>query len=173
MYPKNVRWFLVAVAAALGVLAIPERPTQAAMFLLGAALLAVGHFRYGTVWLAFRAQQHGNTERAKQLLRQIAVPDRLTPQNQAYYHLLVGMHALEAGSHKDSYAALARVDLRRLRSDNDRSLTEALLAAASLNLGERERTKLHLGQARAYAHRSAIGALIDSIDADIARPMAE
>lgn len=167
MFSRNVRWLLVAAAGALGIIVVRERPGYAALLLIAAALLAAGHYRHGTVWLAFQAQRRGKTERAQRLLREIADPERLTRRDRAYYHLLVGVQALESGAHEDAYAALTRVELPKLRTDNDRSLAEVMLAGAALSLEDRERATLHLERARGYPCRAEIRTVIDQMDAEI------
>ena len=166
MFTRNIRWVLVAVAVVSGLFALPERPAYATACFLGAASLGLGYFRHGTIWLAFRAQRQGDTERARRLLREIARPHWLASQSQAYYQFLAGVHALEDGAHDAAYAALTRIDARKLRTDNDRSLRQALLAAASLRLGERERALSHLQQARSYPLSEQTSQIIEQLEGE-------
>jgi hypothetical protein len=101
---------MAAAAVVMALFSVPERPAHAALWFLGAASLGLGYFRHGTVWLAFRAQRRGNTERAKRLLQEIVYFNWLSSQSQVYYQFLVGIHALDDGVHDVLYAAFTKLD---------------------------------------------------------------
>jgi tetratricopeptide (TPR) repeat protein len=168
MFTNSVRLIVVGAALLAAVVTFATSPISGGMFIGGAVLLSVGYVRHGTVWLAFRAQQNGHTDRAKSLLDQIADPNRLSPQNRAYYHLLRGVHAMDVADYVAADSLLARADPARLRTDNDRSMAAALRAAVASRLGDRERASRYLRTAKRYPRKAEITALVERIEGEIA-----
>jgi predicted Zn-dependent protease len=137
--------------------------------LIAACSLAYGYFRYGTVWLAFRALRAGHAGRARALLDQVAFPDYLRSQDRAYYEMLRGLLARE----KEEWAT-AREHLQRalegdLRTANNRSMVECALAEALLNCGESTAAREHLELARRHDHKTEMAAAIREVEEMIAR----
>lgn len=87
---NTIRWVLVTVAVVAAVATYAESPTRAGVFILGAALLSIGYFRHGTVWLAFQAQRKGGTERAN-------VADLRTDNDRSMATTLCAVAALSLG----------------------------------------------------------------------------
>lgn len=134
----------------------------------GGLLLLIGYVRHGTVWLAFRAQKDGRTGRSKNLLDQVAHPNRLSAQNRAYYYLLRGIHAIEVEDYFAADTYFAHVNLAKLRTDKDRSMVSAFRAAAAIGVGDRERAITYLVTAKQYPRRAEITALVEKIEGELA-----
>jgi hypothetical protein len=77
MFTPLARLLLVSAAVALGGREIASGRPWGWALMTGAALLALGYFRYGTIWLAFRAYRRGDLERLARRIRQVR--DALLP----------------------------------------------------------------------------------------------
>jgi len=134
-----------------------------------AASLAYGYFRYGTVWLAFRALRAGRSDRARALLDQIRFPDRLRSQDRAYYEMLHGMLACEREEWTTAKDHFQRAREHRLRTANDRSMVECLLAEVLLRCGDPVAAREHLELARGHFPKPEVAAAIRNVEELIAR----
>lgn len=98
MYSLRLRVLLILASLILGVVALVRGPARAGvLFLTAAAALIYGHYRYGTIWLAFRAYRRGEVERAASLLAQMRPTALLRKRDLAYYHFLRGAIAEQRG----------------------------------------------------------------------------
>ncbi|MEQ1911713.1 MAG: hypothetical protein ABMA15_23040 [Vicinamibacterales bacterium] len=128
MFTRRARIAVMTVAAALGTWRWWTGDPTGAWFLVAAALLAYGHFRYGTVWLAFRALRKGDVDRAGSFLNQVARPGMLSPESRAYYFMVFGLVAASRGQLGEAESALRKALALPLRTENDRALVEVALA---------------------------------------------
>ena len=151
--------FLVGIAAVVG-----GQPRPGSLFILGAAVLAIGHFRNGTVWLAHRAETSGQFARATSLLKQIGRPEWLAPQQRAYYNLLRGMASFRAATFHEAEAAFEAAIAGSLRTQNDRALALGMLAASQLELGKREVALSNLRQAKAFSAKPQVSEFLNSVE---------
>jgi predicted Zn-dependent protease len=157
---------LIALCLSLGTyLSARHRYPAAACAFATTALLAYGYFRYGTVWLAFRALRAGRSERARALLDQIRFPDRLRSQDRAYYELLRGNLAYERENWASARDHFLRAREHALRTPNDRSMVECALAETLLRCGDPVEARKHLELAREHAHKPELAATIRRVDA--------
>ena len=140
-----------------------------ACFLAAAALLIYGYFRYGTVWLAYRALRTGRPERARTLLDQIAFPDRLRSSDRAYYEMLRGMLAGEREEWATARDHFQRALEHDLRTSNDRCIVECALAEALLGCGETVAAGEHLELARTHRHKPELTVGIRKLEEMIQR----
>jgi hypothetical protein len=125
MFIPAVRLALVLLGVALGLVQLEKAPLASWLFFAAAALLAVGHWRYGTVWLAWRSYRRGNLDKMEQQLRGTPNPAYLEAHQRAYYHFLRG----EAHRHHNRLAE-ARQDLELAAQGAERHHSQLLLLAA-------------------------------------------
>ena len=129
MLTNRNRLVVVAGSAAVGVwLSLSGSHTTGLLFLVASAILGVGYFRYGPVWLAMRALGRGETDTAASYLSSIADPQRLERQSRAYFELASGFVPAERGHLTDAQQHLRKALELPLRTPNDRALAEVNLA---------------------------------------------
>jgi hypothetical protein len=161
--PTPVRAALVLVLLVAAVLLLPTAPWLSA-FALGAGALQVwSHLRYGTVWLAWRAARRHDAATARRRLGTIRRPALLAPSSRAYFHLLRGALALQAGDPTGARPDLEEVRLDRLRTDDDRCIALLALAESLALGGDPTAARGAFDGARALPHRAALGPEIERV----------
>ena len=163
MFSSPTRVVLAVAALAYGLWLVAAQEYRGLVLVLVAILLIVGYFRYGTVWLACRALRKGDSSRADRLLSEIRYPEKLSPQNLAYYNLVKGAIAAERGDLNSATQLLDASQRGALRTSNDRSLVSCYLAHLALKRGDRVGAQRHLEQARSQKHRPSVEALINNV----------
>ncbi len=163
MYTPAIRWLLVLVSVGFGVYELCMGDLRGLLLLFAVGLLIFGHFRYGTVWLAWRAARGGNRERAAALLSRVQSVDSLNSQNRAYYHLLQGLLA-STGEQSEAAAHLEKVSKAALRTDNDRCLLACLRTSNALKQGDRSDAEASLQEARTYPQNPRTQKLLEKIE---------
>ena len=131
--------------------------------LLGAAFLAVGHFRSVTVPLAFRAARKGDLQKAQHLLSKTKRPDQLSGQSRAYLEWTRGMIAVGGGDFTLARQALDRAIDGKLRTSNDRCLVLASLAGVCSELGEHRDARAHMAAARSLPRKPEAEAFLEEV----------
>jgi len=136
----------------------------------GIILIAAGlallwcHFRFGTVWMSFKALKIGEIDRAKMWIDYIAYPQFLSNQHRSYYHWIKGaIHASRENLDEAEEHLLAAMN-GSLRTSNDRSVVAACLADLSLKRGDKESTLKYLEQAKEEQHGEGAETLIRKIE---------
>ncbi len=163
MFSPKVRLLIITACLVWGVFDLAAGQPTGYLFLTGAAFIALGHVRYGTVPLAVRAAKKGDLNKAERLLSQTAAPHRLSSQSRAYYDWLQGMIAAEKDDFSTAKRALERSLRGKLRTDNDRSLVLGLLASVCNESGNREDAHTYLAAARSLPRRPEADAVLDEI----------
>jgi tetratricopeptide (TPR) repeat protein len=170
MFRNRLRGAVILLSAGLGVYLLVSGFIWGLAFLVAAALLAWGYYRYGTVWLALQALSAGDGERAARLLKSVRRPTRLGSQSRAYYEYMRGV--LAAGEERfDRAESHLRSALdHRLRTENDRSLVECTLAEVLALRGQKEEARVVLDRARARDHKPTLDELIERIEQRLREP---
>jgi hypothetical protein len=170
MFTTRLRLILIVLLTALAAWnAASARRSGTVLLLGGAAFLAWGYFRYGTVWLAWREVRRGNMRRAGGLLREVRFPSALTRAQRAYYGWALGFLSLSGRDYRNARRLLDRVDAGRLRTSNDRSILDCHRAQAAAGAGDPAAARAELERARAQPHKPGVDLLIGSIDDDLRR----
>lgn len=165
MFSGWMRVGLVFVSGILGVYQLQQRHhATAAMFLVAIVLLIYGHYRYGTVWLAFRRLRTGDTRRASRLLAQISTPRLLNSQNRAYYEWIKGELACEAGDFAAAESHFRQSLAHDLRTSNNRCVVEARLAAVLIKQNMSEEAQELIRVARQRQHKPQIDTILDDLE---------
>ena len=103
MLQTRIRFGLIFLFIGLGILLLVRTGISNAWPLfLGAVLLWVTHFLFGSVWVAFNALKRGQIQKATNLINSIKRPEWLVKRNRAYYFFTKGLidlqnKALESG----------------------------------------------------------------------------
>lgn len=159
--PQRLVLALLCVALAL-MLATRASPWSLVPLACG-FLLLWDYVRNSGVWIGFRAFRQGRLARVRRSLRSVRWPQWLSPCSRAYYHWLRGV--LEAA---DGRLEAARVHLlvaasSALRTENDRSLVQCLLAELALQQGNRTAAAQHVCLANALGHRGEVARIITAL----------
>jgi outer membrane PBP1 activator LpoA protein len=165
MFTATVRFALATIASCYGVYLISAGDRTGVLGLAVAALLVYGYFRYGTVWLAFRAAQQDNIERARRLLSQIKYPSLLASQSRAYYELLAGHIALSQQQESTAETHFRTSLNYRLRTQNDRCLAEVTLAEILAKSGRTAEAREFVAHANSRFCRPEIRERIEQVAA--------
>jgi hypothetical protein len=168
MFPLAIRVPLIVLTLAFGIYHLPSSPTRGAVYLFACALLVVGHFRYGTVWFAFRAFRRGNLPKARRLLARVRNPDHLSSRFRAYYDWMQGAFAIDDGEPEKAIDLLDRAFTGGLQTDHARCGVALLMATALLDMGDRETATEVLERARTIAHRPSLRPVFESLEARLA-----
>lgn len=167
MFSPRVRALLAAVSFAFGCYQVVSGHYVGLVFFAVAAFLAYGYFKYGTVWLAFRAVARGEMEGAAKLLAQVRKPEALGAQDRGYYELASGFVCASRGQNERAEAHLRAALAHELRTDNDRALAEAVLAQLLIARDEMVEARKLLERAVGRDSRPAIAARIRAIQSEL------
>jgi uncharacterized membrane-anchored protein len=164
MFSPLGRLVLIVIGLALGGSQVVAGQARGWFVIAAAALLVLGHFRHGTVWLAFRAYRGGDVEGMERRLRQVRDPARLRKQDRAYYEFLAGVAAQGRGDLGGARAHLTAAATGRLRTDNMRSIVQCHLAEVALASGDSDGAREHLDAARRLSHAPAVDRVIGDLE---------
>lgn len=164
MLTPAVRFILIILGTGLGIALINQGNWMGAFPLLAAGLLAFGHFRYGTVWLAFRALRKGDMDRADALLEKVADPNRLNAQCRAYYDWIKGVVSTARGELDQARQHLESAVGGALRTSTDRSVALCCLAEVAAKSGDEDEAREILDSARAEPHAPSVDPIISKVE---------
>jgi hypothetical protein len=132
MFPTSIRFLLATASAAFGVYQIHRGSIAGGLYVVAAALLVYGHFRYGSRVAGASngsSWKHGPHATFARAGAQSGLAD-------------LGPAALVAADRKDDHAAEKHLRLaidHRLRTENDRALVEVMLARILIDAARRTR----------------------------------
>src|SRR5687767_14115293 len=136
IYSVSARIAIIVLCAGIGASLIAAgRYFGGTCGFVAVGLLVYGYFRHGTVWLAHRMFRVGKKDRVQSLLDQIAFPNSLGSQSRGFYEMLRGFLACERGELEVAKDHLLRTRSFDLRTTNNRSLVECVLAELSARSG--------------------------------------
>ena len=148
MFTPVTRAFLILGSIAYAIWLFSMGNLGGILFLVAAACLVFGYFRYGTIWLAFQAVRKGKFKLAEKLIGKVFDPNSLNPQSRAYYHWVHGMLALKHGDLNRARDFLDLAATGKLRTSNDRSMVACTLTQIALAKGDRVAAEEQLQKAR-------------------------
>jgi hypothetical protein len=155
---------LTGFSAVAGLLLLGEFPALSVCLFAGSALIAVGYFRNGTVWIAFRALKSGRSDRAERLIAKTRNPSWLSAGQRAYYELLKGTLAGEKGDLSAAETHLRAALSGRLRTRNDIQVAKLALADVVLHRGELRSAEALLAEVRAEPTKEGLKPYIEEIE---------
>jgi len=121
------------------------------------------YVRNSSVWGAFSAFRGGRIEEMRRQLEQVKYPNLLSAVSSAYYHWLKGVNEVADGRFGAAQVFLLLAASGQLRSPNDRSLVQCLLAEVALQLGNQEQAREHLKLADALSHSEQVERMISQL----------
>jgi uncharacterized protein HemY len=133
------------------------------LFLGGAAYLGYHHFKYGTVWLAFREVARGNMNEAAKLLQKVKEPQALGSEQRAYFELASGLVCASRAQNQQAEQHLQSALGNQLRTENDRALAEAVLAQLLVARDQTDAAREVIDRAVKRECRPAIAARIKGL----------
>jgi tetratricopeptide (TPR) repeat protein len=168
MFTPKLRLFLALASFAVGTYRIVVGDYVGLVWLAGAAVLAYGYFKYGTVWLAFREVARGHMEPAAKLLAQVKRPESLVSEERAYFELAWGLVCASRAENGRAEQHLEQALKHALRSDNDRAMAEAVLAQLLVARNQLAAARSILDQALTRSCRPSIAERIKTLHAELA-----
>ena|SRR6185369_2579442 len=156
MLTPRSRWLLAVVSFAFGAYQVACGHYVGFVLLAASAFLAYGYFKYGNVWLAFRAISAGKVDAAAELLQRVERPASLAAEERGYYELSSGFVCAARAQNQDAERHLRLALENQLRTDNDRALAEAVLAQLLIARDELADARSLLERAAARSCRPAI-----------------
>jgi ATP/maltotriose-dependent transcriptional regulator MalT len=162
MYGTLVRVTLIAFGLVAGVAFVQRGLLAGWLFLLMALLLVIGWWRNGRLGPAWRAYVKGDLAEVERRLERIARPDRLGPQQLAYYHFLRGVLARSRSQLAEACAEFERA-LQGLRTPRDRAFTEAHLAEVALVEGDLPTARAYLDRAGSTRTSKGVSQLLQAL----------
>lgn len=164
MYSRALRVVVSLVCAVGGLWALRNQSPAAWPLLAAALLLLSGYWRYGTVWLAWRAFTRGDLDAVERLIANIRRPERLDSQQRAYYEWLRGELARRTEESEKAVQHFEAAVHGQLRSDRDRAFGYSRLAEATLAVGKVSQARLAIASARALSPPPFVEALLRDIE---------
>jgi len=171
MFTPRVRLALAVVSFLLGCYRLIAGDYAGVVLLAASAFLTYGYFKYGTVWLAFRAVARGEMEQAAGLLRQVKRPDALRAEDRSYYELASALVCASRAQNEEAERHLRSALAHPLRTENDRGMAEALLAQLLIARDELVAARKVLDQAATRACRPAIAERIRKLREELETPV--
>jgi len=156
MFTPRICFLIIIVAIIFGCVELNRGDHSAYLPFTGAALLIIGHFRYGPIRPAFLALQRGQFDTARRLVGSIRYPNLLSGQSKACFHWLRG--ALATLEPVDLSVAERELQLAvdgQLRTSNCRYVATAALAEVVSLSKDLDRANSLLDKASQMSHNDA------------------
>jgi tetratricopeptide (TPR) repeat protein len=164
MFSPRVRWTIVVLVTLWGIWGLVQGRPTAYLYLVGAGLLVWGHFRYGPVWLAFRALKKGDRERAANIIERIRHPDRLNRENTSFYYWIRGTLRTDSGDLDAAYRDLRKAAKGDLRTPSNKGVLYCQLADLAVLRREIDEAKNFLALAKAEKPGGHVFPMIEKIE---------
>lgn len=167
MVPTFVRLLMFVIALVIGgnLLYTGDRWAYAAFAI--AALIAFGHFRFGSVMLAFRAVQAEQYDKARRLLKGVYFPNLLSMSQRFYFELASGAvagHQQRLDAEEQHYRTA--LDFAA-DNERDRAVVELELAELLAQRGATEEALQILEQAREHPQTPSVEEGIERLRANL------
>jgi len=163
MFTPRVRLALAIISFLLGCYRIVTGDYLGLVLLAASAFITYGYFKYGTVWLAFRAVARGQMDHAAKLLQQVARPEALRAEDRAYYELASALVCASRAQNERAERHLQSALAHPLRTENDRGLAEAVLAQLLIARDELPEARRVLDQAAGRSCRPGVAERIRTL----------
>ena len=166
MFDTWLRLAIIVPTGFLGTLQLVRGQPQGALLVVAALLLTYGYFRYGTIWLAYRAYRRSDIGRVDRLLDQIRFPGALRPRDRAYYEFLRGV---TSRAHEDLVAAERHLRAAAggvTRTNLERAFFLSQLAETQLTAKNYPAARESIRRARELEPSRFVEALITDLEAN-------
>lgn len=162
-FAPHQRLILVLLCAALTLMFASHASAWTVLPLLCCLLLLWDYVRNSGVWIAFRAFRQGNLPRTRRTLASVRWPRLLSRRSLAYYHWLRGVLDAADGRLQAARVHLLVAATGALRTENDRSLVQCLLAELALQVGDHKTAAEHVRLANALGHHGEVAHIITAL----------
>lgn len=162
-FTPHLRLILVLLCAALTLMFASHALPVTVVPLLCGLVLLWDYFRNSGVWIGFRAFRQGNLLRARRAVGSVRWPHLLSRRSLAYYHWLRGVLDAADGRLQAARVHLLVAATGALRTENDRSLVQCLLAELALQEGDRATAAEHVRLANALGHHGEVVRIITAL----------
>ena len=169
MTPK-LRLALAVASFLAGAYLLVKGEYTGVVFLGGAAYLGYLHFKYGTVWLAFREVARGHMNEAAALLQKVKAPQTLDSEQRAYFELASGLVCASRAQNQSAEQHLQTALDNKRRTENDRAMAEAVLAQLLVARDQLEAAREVIGRAVKRECRPGIAARIKDLHEQLQSP---
>lgn len=138
-----------------------------AVIAVGIGALIYGYFREGTVVMAAREFHNKNYDRAEELLKEIADPDRLKKRRRGFYEFIYGNIELHRKNYEEAERHFQIASRFPLRTQNDKAIV--LVHLANLNLRKQNivRSRAYVEHAKTLKITSRVQNIIKKIESEI------
>lgn len=137
------------------------------LFLFAGTALIWGHFRYGTIWRAWKFYMKNDLTGLEKQLSYIKNPELLNPQNKAYYHLLNGVILSRDEKWEEAFKDFKIASKGPLRTENALSIVYVCLADSAIFLNDKASAKEYLQKARELEHNEGVLKVIQEVEQKI------
>lgn len=162
-FTPHQRLILALLCVALTLMFASHASAWTVLPLLCGLLLLWDYVRNSGVWIAFRAFRQGNLPRTRRTLASVRSPRLLSRRSLAYYHWLRGVLDAADGRLQAARVHLLVAATGALRTENDRSLVQCLLAELALQAGDRKTAAEHVRLANALGHHGEVAHIITAL----------
>jgi|SRR6476661_6583518 len=168
MFTKKARLIVIAIAVFLLGWTISQQVYEIAAALgIAIGLLIWGHFREGTVVMAAREFHEKNYDRAEELLKEIADPDRLNRRRRGFYEFIYGNIELHRHNFEEAERHFQIASKFPLRNQNDKAIVLVHLANLNLRKKAYDRAEAYVQAARKYKITARVKNIIEKIEKEI------
>ena len=164
MYSYKSRISLILICLLIGGVAFLDGRVHLGGFALTVvALLIWGHFRYSTVWIAFRKIQSDRYEEAEKLIDQIRNPNRLDSSHKAYYFWTLAFIELHKHNYQSAEGHLLEALNYDLKTDNDQAIINLSLAEIQIGFEKYMEAEKYITKAKELNTRPMVVDLIEEV----------
>lgn len=159
----HTRLVIALTCAALAMMLVLYGLPVALFPLLATVFLLWDYCRNNGIWIAFRAFRQGNLPRMRRALAEVRWPNLLSARSKAYHQWMQGVIQAAEGRFQAARVHLLIAAAGELRTENDRSLVQCLLAEMAWQAGDSQAAQEHLALAAALAHHQDVGRIINNL----------
>ena len=168
MFNRFYRAILICICAVAAVFYyLKEDYGSMTMMLIAAGLFIYGYYRYGNVYIAFKALQIEDYAKAKKLISEIKNPELLVKGQKSYYHFSLGILASNEKKWNVSYNELVEALNIGLRTKNDTSIVLLNLANVEFNRQNFDEAMDFIAQIKEMELNPLVRSEVDKLETEI------
>ncbi|WP_299335052.1 hypothetical protein [uncultured Psychroserpens sp.] len=168
MFNPTIRTILIFISLIAGIFYFMKEDYLNMTFMLAAAgLFIYGHYKYGTVYIAFQELKKGKYKKAEKLISKVKNPEKLSKGQKGYYHFIQGAIASDNEDWEKSYSEWNEALKIGLRTENDTSIAFLNLANIELERKNFEKANEYIKKTKALNLKPLIASEADRIQNEI------
>ena len=170
MYNNTGRYALMAVFVLAGLVCVYFKQYQLAAVSGFLFLFVVwSHFKHGSVLMASRYFKNNQFSKARELLAEVAKPERLSKSRRGYYEFMQGNLALKEEDYNKAEFHFQIASRFAVGGKNEKSYVLIHLANLALRKKDKERAEAYTKLAKELAESSRSKDIIQKIEQQIGR----